>query len=93
MKSKTEREHTLTVLRLKVFAEEYQRILLSTTEPSTSCNLQQSKQQYQAEILCSISEHMEKMISAYSSTAPEVKYNWIFMFSTNLGKIEEPTTS
>jgi hypothetical protein len=93
MKSKTEKEHTLTIVRLQVFAEEHQRILLSTTEPQASCNLQQSKLQYQTEILCGIFEHTEKMLSGYSNPAPEVKYNWIFMFSTNLGKIEEPTTN
>jgi hypothetical protein len=75
MKLKTKKEHTLTVAQLQVFAEEYQRILLSTTEPSASCNLQQSKQQYQTEILCGIFEHKVIMLSGYSNPAPEVKQN------------------
>jgi len=40
-----------------------------------SCNRQQSTKKYQAEILCDIFGHMEKMLSGYSNPAPEVKNN------------------
>ena len=75
MKSKIEKKHTLTIDRLRVFAEGHRQTLLSTKEPPTSCNRQQSKQQYQTEILCDIFEHMEKMISGYSNPTPEAKHN------------------
>ena len=44
-------------------------------EPPVSCNRQQLKKKYQAEILYDIFEHMEKMLSGYSNPAPEVKNN------------------
>jgi hypothetical protein len=40
-----------------------------------SCNPQQSKIKYQAEILYDIFGHMDKMLSGYSNPSPEVKNN------------------